>query len=176
LSYFATHGGLQTLGYPRTEQIRDGGNLVQYFQNAELIYDPTHHSVYPAPLGTTMLRALAGRPAFLTIGARVAKPFSRLYRQLGGEGVLGLPVENLTFHQGTPVQVFQYGEMALLHGTPWLVPLGDAALQFRGWLPARGAGDTYPPTMAPQLLPPAPVFRHLHVRTLKLHRIYDRPE
>jgi hypothetical protein len=165
------------MGYPRTEQIHDEGDLVQYFQNAELIYDPRHHSVYPAALGTVLLQALAGRPALTVIAPKVAKPFSRLYRRLGGQGVFGPPVGNLTFHQGTPVQVFQYGEMALLHGTPWLVPLGDAALQLRGWLPARGAADTYPPTMAPQLVPPPPALvPHIHLRGRVVHRAYERPE
>jgi hypothetical protein len=156
LAYFNTHGGLQTLGYPRTEEIEDGGLLVQYFQGGELIYDPTHHSVYPADLGFARARSLVYRSVALRPAPRVAWQVGSLYQQLGGHGVFGPPVTSLTRANGEPAQFFEYGEIGLIGGAPYVVPLGDAALQLRGWLPASGAADVYPSTMSSLLLPPAP--------------------
>lgn len=171
LGYFTTHGGLQTLGYPRTEEIEDRGRLVQYFQGGELIYDPAHNSVYPAPLGQSLAAAGLRRD----VAARALQPapsLAALYRQLGGRGVLGDPVSRLAAVGGDPVQYYQYGELAVAGGAPTVVPVGDAILRLRGWLPAPGAADAYPASMSPALLPPPrpPRGRAARPRPLFPHR------
>lgn len=170
LAYFRAHRGLETLGYPRTDEIEDGGQLVQYFQGGELVYDPLHRSVYPANLGLAQARALAYGDIALLPAPRVAGPFQSTYKQLGGHDVLGTPVTGLTRVNGQTVQFFQYGELASLGGAPYLVPLGDAELRLRGWLPAPGASDVYPPTMSSLALPPAPPVRRAVVWTRRAVR------
>ncbi|HEX8917537.1 MAG TPA: D-alanyl-D-alanine carboxypeptidase family protein, partial [Chloroflexota bacterium] len=159
LHYFHTHGGLITLGYPRTEALRLGGQRVQFFQGGELVADPGRGSVYPVPLGVLeaqtylpFLRPRAGR-------ASVARGFATLYKRLGGPGVLGLPVTPATNALGYPAQFFEYGELAHLRGGPILVASGDVELRLRGWLPAQGVTDTYSSSMTPVLFPA--IHRHV---------------
>jgi D-alanyl-D-alanine carboxypeptidase len=51
LGAFQADGGLSTLGYPRTEPLREGKLMVQYFQNAALALD-ANGKVWREPLGT----------------------------------------------------------------------------------------------------------------------------
>jgi D-alanyl-D-alanine carboxypeptidase len=146
LAYFRSHRGFATLGYPRTETIDQDGQQVQYFQGGELVFDPVHGTVYPAPLGTQLATHLA--PYALRHIRHPGATFRGLYRRLGGRSVLGLPVTNKTWVHGTLVQFFQYGELARINGVPMVIPIGDAVLRARGWLPAPGAADVYPSTMA----------------------------
>lgn len=150
LQYFNTHGGLQTLGYPRTEAIRVGSATLQYFQGGELRQD-SRGRVGPVELGTSAARLLArGR---LWPGGHPTPGFAGAYRAFGGAGVLGRTVTGTTRIRGYTMQFFQYGAIAEVDGTPELVPLGDAALRRLRWLPAAGSGDAYPSTLAASLLP-----------------------
>lgn len=147
LAYFQSHGGLTTLGYPRTEAIDQAGREVQYFQGGELVFDPVNGSVYPAPLGTELAMRLAHRA--LRHIRHPGATFRRLYKRLGGPGVLGLPVTNKTWVHGALVQFFQYAELARVNRVLTVVPIGDALLRLKGWLPAVGASDSYPSDMTP---------------------------
>lgn len=147
LDYYQTHHGLSTLGFPRTEAIDQDGQQVQYFQGGELIFDPVHGTVYPMPLGVQFSARFASRVA--RVPQRAGNVFTRLYKRLGGAAVLGLPITRQLWVRGTLVQFFQYGELARIHGTSEVVPIGDALLQIKGWLPAVGAADTYPDDMTP---------------------------
>ncbi len=151
LAYFNTHGGLRTLGYPRTDAILEHGRVVQYFQGAKLIFDPGHGSVYPADLGTQLARKLV--PAALRRLRHPGHTFGGLYKRLGGTGVLGRPVTNKTWLRGTLVQFFQYGELASVNGVPLLVPVGDTVLHATHDLPATGTADVFPSTMLSAPLP-----------------------
>lgn len=146
LHYFRTHGGLQRLGYPRTEAMQVDGETVQYFQGGELIADSAHHSAYPAALGSLEARRLA--PKSLWPSARVTPGFVGAYRLFGGRGVLGRPVSGTAGIRGTTVQFFQYGAIAQVGGAPVLLPLGDMALRQHHWFPAAGAANSYPSTLA----------------------------
>ncbi|HWE61653.1 MAG TPA: hypothetical protein VHB98_08080, partial [Chloroflexota bacterium] len=59
LDWYNSHNGSAIFGLPRTEQMRQNGQLVQYFQNALLIYQPafadTSQVIAPAPLGQQLL-------------------------------------------------------------------------------------------------------------------------
>jgi hypothetical protein len=148
LKYFRSHGGLQTLGYPRTEEIQERGQRVQYFQGGELIYDGSHRTVYPAPLGRWLRPYLLPRTPRALSTTAVAPRFSALFRHLGGRGVFGTPETVAGASAGRRIQLFEYGGLGAVHGAPYVIPLGDVALRLRGWLPARGASDAFPPTLA----------------------------
>ena len=50
--YFDTRGGLDLFGYPRTEELQEGGFTVQYFQRARFEYHPEHAGTpYEVQLG-----------------------------------------------------------------------------------------------------------------------------
>ena len=147
LAYFRSHGGLSALGYPRTEEIVEGGRRVQYFQAGELVADPVHGTVYPVPLGELYAEKMA--PSALRPIRHPGATFGGLYRRLGGAGVLGYPVTNKTWVRGVLVQFFQYGALARVGGVPVVVPIGDAVLHAKHWLPATGASDRFPSDMLP---------------------------
>ena len=148
LKYFDTHGGLQTLGYPRTEEVDDQGNWVQYFQGGELAYDPTHGSIYPQPLGQHFASMLTGRR--LIHNAPLPAPvFVRMYTRFGGRGVLGPAVTGVFRIGPTPVQLYRYGALALERGVAVLMPVGDAELRLRGLFPNWGTGNVHPATFSP---------------------------
>jgi D-alanyl-D-alanine carboxypeptidase len=149
LHYFDTHGGLSVLGYPRTEEIEEAGRTVQYFQGGELVLDSAHHSVYPADLGETLRGALAPRSLAL---AQAAPTLFPLYRQLGGESVLGRPVTRPVWLHHSRIQLFRYGALGARGGAVHVVPLGDAALRLHGWLPATGAANSYQWPLDPALV------------------------
>lgn len=144
LHYFQTHGGLQPLGYPRTEAFMDGGRLVQYFEAGELAYDTRSRAAYPIDLGTTEARRFARDGLIRDRALRVAPVFADAYRRFGGVGVLGLPLTGTVSQGGASVQVYQYGELVMSAQGPVLAPLGDTALRARGWLPAWQAGTSFP--------------------------------
>jgi D-alanyl-D-alanine carboxypeptidase len=148
LKYFDAHGGLQTLGYPRTEEVDDRGSWVQFFQGAELEYDPSHGTVYPQPLGKRFASMLTGR-RLVHAGPLVTPSFAGLYRRLGGRGVLGRPVTSVFNIGSTPVQLFRYGGMALERGIAVLMPVGDAELRLRNLFPNWGTGNVHPPSISP---------------------------
>jgi hypothetical protein len=147
LAYFQTHGGLSTLGYPRTETIDEDGLTVQYFQGGKLVFDPVNGTIYCEPLGAEFAARLA--PRAVRHLRRPDAVFRGLYKRLGGIGVLGLPVTGKTWLHGTLVQFFQYGELARVNGITKVVSIGDAAVRAKGWLPATGASDSYPSDMTP---------------------------
>ena len=153
LAYFNTHGGLHTLGYPRTEQLDDEGQVVQFFQGGELVYDPQHHSVYPSDLGLTLEKQWTPK-AWTPPGHQlISAAFGRVYKSLGGLGVLGAPVSGMTNSLGCPAQFFQFGALALIKGSPFLVPIGDAELRRQGWFPTWGGGNIYSPNMMAGVFP-----------------------
>jgi hypothetical protein len=160
LAYFNAHGGLETLGYPRTEELVDGGQFVQYFQGGELVYDPEHRSVYPAELGMTLERRWIPAAAISRRPEPVAAAFQRLYKNLGGSGVLGATVSGMTTSPGYPAQFFQFGELAAINGSPRIVSIGDAALRLKGWFPGSGGSDSYSPSMTASIFPILRVQRH----------------
>lgn len=139
LHYFTTHGGLTTMGYPRTEIVHDGEQRIQYFQAGALAYDSRYHSVYPVDLGAAVMPPTSGNPR-----PRVAASFSRAYRTLGGRGVLGPATTGPVSWAGYPTQFFAFGALALVNGAAMVVPLGDVVLRMRGWLPAAGVGNSFP--------------------------------
>lgn len=150
LHYYQTHGGLETLGYPRTEAYVIRGQVIQYFEGGVLAYDAPHGNAYPLALGAWQARQFV--PWARSKHHRVSASFARIYKQLGGRGVLGLPVTPLTTEFGYPTQFFQYGQLEMAAGIAYVVPIGDAELRLQKWLPRLGAADALPNTMSPWLV------------------------
>lgn len=141
LAYFAAHGGLRTLGYPRTEEIPVNGRTVQYFQGSVL--EKAGGRVEPVAAGEELARA-----ARLSTGSsRVAGALRAYVHLLGDAKVLGAPVTGLRDVHGVPIQFFRNGALALDAGVPRVVPVGDALLRLQGWFPSSGAADSFPPSM-----------------------------
>jgi hypothetical protein len=85
-------------------------------------------------------------------GGHPTPGFAGAYLRFGGRGVLGGAVSGTARINGLTTQFFQYGAIAQVNGGPALLPLGDLALRERRWLPAAGAGNSYPATLASGVL------------------------
>jgi D-alanyl-D-alanine carboxypeptidase len=151
LAYFDAHGGINRLGLPRTEQIREGGRTVQYFQGGVLELDPHGHSVRADTIGPELARAVAGMRALR--GPHAILPGLRgYYHFVGGGKILGTPETGTVWVDGVRTEVFQHGALAQTPYGPRILPAGDAVLRLKGWLPASGAANYYPPSFDPELL------------------------
>jgi N-acetylmuramoyl-L-alanine amidase len=161
--FFDAHGGLDLFGYPRTEELTEGGYTVQYFQRARFEYHPEHAGTpYEVQLGllgdllTTPRRPFPegepfqsweGHRWFPETGHGVHYAFLHYFESRGGLDVFGFPVsEELpeTNDDGSGrVYTVQYFQRARFEyhpehaGTPYEVQLGllgDQVLRGMGWL------------------------------------------
>jgi len=140
LSYFKSHGGINTLGYPRTEQISFGGHTVQFFQNAELVWDRKDRFVYQGPVGSSLAQSFGVKTGSTVVDSRLRV----LYVKLGGGKTLGNPVARATWITHNLIQFYQKGVLARIAGTSYIVPAGDVDLRLLGLFPAIGAADSFP--------------------------------
>jgi photosystem II stability/assembly factor-like uncharacterized protein len=154
LDWYRSHQGEQIFGLPRTEARTENGQLVQYFDNALLVYHPekadTPDVIQLAPLGLQAVGAPAARIAsfdntttrryFPQTGHSLSGEFLSFWRQYGGLDVFGLPIGEPISVNGALVQHFQNAWLqadqnagaALFHTR--LTPLGDQVLKQKGWL------------------------------------------
>ncbi len=162
LSYFDTRGGLDRFGYPRTEEIMENDQRVQYFQRARFEYHPefagTRYEVELMLLGdavTTTRRPFRGVAAFLDspghayfkeTGHSTNFAFLDYFRMQGGLDSYGYPISEEMEQRDASGRVLtvQYFQRARLEyhpefaGTRYAVELGllgDEYLTSRGWLP-----------------------------------------
>jgi hypothetical protein len=148
LDYFDQHGGLGTLGLPRTEQITDHGRAVQYFQGGKLALDKQHGTVYEVALGEKLAHPT---PKQRSSHHEIASRLKLFYHRLGGGKVFGPPVSGLMRVRGTPVQFFVRGELAETRYGPRIVPIGDSALRELNLFPSSGAANYFSPTFIASL-------------------------
>jgi Stage II sporulation protein len=169
--FFDTRGGLDIYGYPTTEEIKENGWTVQYFQRARLEYHPEFAGTrYEVELG--LLGDLTAGQTFDKAGAQ---PGARYYRETshnlsgsflsyfdarGGLDVFGYPTSEQFQRAGFTVQYFQRARMEL-HGSDILLGLlGD---EYRAQQAAAASATTAPtsgssvPSITPAQLtaPPA---------------------
>jgi N-acetylmuramoyl-L-alanine amidase len=162
LRYFDTRGGLDRFGYPRTEQILEGGLQVQYFQRARMEYHPefagTPYEVELSLIGdqlTTSRRPFPTVDPFRSTWTHVYFPetqhsvsfgFLKYVRSRGGVDSFGYPISEEFVEADAlgRVHTVQYFQRARLEyhpefaGTQYEVELGllgDELLQARDWLP-----------------------------------------
>ena len=161
--FFEVHGGVDTFGYPRTEELTEGGRTVQYFQRARLEYHPEHagteREVQLAPLGALVTQSRQPYPTgepfesgpdrrfFPETGHGVHFAFLKFFEAHGGVAVFGYPISGERYeadhYQSGRIRTVQYFQRARLEyypehaGTPQAVQLGalgDELLWQRGWL------------------------------------------
>ncbi|HEV2123263.1 MAG TPA: polysaccharide deacetylase family protein [Chloroflexota bacterium] len=119
--YFYEFGGVDTFGYPLTEEFwvpsddqgTTAGRMLQYFQRARLEYDINDGAVRRSALGE---RLIAKQPAVPPVpGARyypetghnVGHGFLAFFDEAGGEAVLGYPLSEEVWEYGHTVQWLQ---------------------------------------------------------------------
>ena len=160
LKAFKALGGLDVLGFPRTESIQYKGQTVQFFQRAVMEYHPeaqgTPGEVVLRLLGSDLTQGRTFTPG--TAGANdaahqffpqtnhtVANAFLAFFNSHGGVGVLGYPIseempDQLADGAIHTVQYFQrarleyHPELAGKPGEVSLGLLGDETLKKMGWL------------------------------------------
>jgi len=165
--FFDTHGGLDNFGYPTTEEIKEDGWTVQYFQRARFEYHPelagTQYEVELGLLGD-LTAAQTGQTfdkASPAPGARFYKetshnlsgPFQAFYDSHGGLDVFGYPTSEPFQRNGFLVQYFQRARFEL-HGSD--VMLGLLGDEYQAQRAAAAAAATAPASGAPAQLTPPP--------------------
>jgi photosystem II stability/assembly factor-like uncharacterized protein len=152
--WLAITQGTAILGFPRTEAVHENGMLVQYFQNAVLVYHPeladTPLVVSLEPLGQRALGSPSPRIAdfdntttrryFPQTGHSLSGEFLSNWRFEGGAAMFGYPIGEPVTEGNTVVQYFQNArfETDPSAGPRFfntrLSPLGDAVAKRNGWL------------------------------------------
>lgn len=162
LRFFDERGGLDIFGYPRTDEILDGGRTVQYFQRSALEFHTAHagspYEVQLALLGDTLT---ADRRPFPTVepfddtnehvyfpetGHGLHYAFLDYWRTRGGLDTFGYPIseelEEVNDDGSGRAYTVQYFQRARFEYHPELPPeyhvslglLGDQLLLQRLWL------------------------------------------
>jgi hypothetical protein len=163
LEFFLAHGGIDTFGLPRTDELMENGKLVQYFQRARMEYPPVgaggaqgsaegSPEVTLAPLGTAaaQARGILARseaqpiPPFESSDTHTYVPetghslmgaFRDYYNRAGGAAVLGFPITEELVEDGFTVQYFERVVLEYVPGRPVRATLlGDNLLREKGWL------------------------------------------
>jgi SpoIID/LytB domain protein len=155
LRFYQERGGLDTFGYPRTEEILEDGQTVQYFQRARFEYHMdkagTPYEVQLALFGDALT---TGRRPFPTVapfansadhvffaetGHGLHYAFLKYWQDRGGLDVFGYPISEEMTENGFTVQYFQRARFEYHPELPEayavsLGLLGDQTLIQRLWL------------------------------------------
>jgi N-acetylmuramoyl-L-alanine amidase len=161
--FFEAFGGLDLFGYPRTEELEEGGYTVQYFQRARFEYHPEQAGTpYEVQLGLLGDAVTASRRPFPGVapfpdseaqryfpetGHSLSYGFLGYWRARGGADAFGYPIseelEEVNADGSGRSYTVQYFQRARFEyhpeqaGTPYEVQLGllgDQALKDKGWL------------------------------------------
>jgi hypothetical protein len=163
--FFDTRGGLDLFGYPTTEEIKENGWTVQYFQRARFEYHPefagTRYEVELGLLGDltagqTFDKAMPQPAArfYPETSHNLSGPFQQYFDSRGGLDIFGYPTSEPFSRQGFTVQYFQRARMEL-HGTDVMLGLlGDEYLAQRTVITAPAPA---PSISLANLKPPASV-------------------
>jgi len=122
-AYLQAHGGVESFGYPTTEEFIQQGVVVQYFDKVRMEYHPEHPPRYRVQLG--LLGEVLGRreppiPSssvplifdrshryYPQTGHTLAQPFLAYYDSDGGLDRFGYPLSEPYRFQGNLTQDFQ---------------------------------------------------------------------
>lgn len=153
LRFFEQMGGEAVLGAPLTNEQKEDGLVVQYFENARLEWWSQRNEVRLSPLGRLLYphwRFLVGEEAvqqtsaqwyFPETGHAVRFAFLQFFRKHGGVKTFGLPISGMLPADDDWLHAVQYFERAVFRydpskaGTPdevQLAPLGRTFLALRG--------------------------------------------
>ncbi|MCL5961748.1 MAG: L,D-transpeptidase [Chloroflexi bacterium] len=178
LKYWRENGGIQVFGLPVTEEVKEYGDTVQYFENGRLRLQagkPEPENVTLGYLGQTLA---AGRsepyfqplPAaeenenlmfFPQTGHTLAFDFLRFWQDKGGEAAFGKPISEELQEDGRTVQYFEQARFEYHSDYPddskvTLTPLGLRFAKVRGFdtspkPPLPGAKE-YSPSLWPKVI------------------------
>ncbi|MDP2659417.1 MAG: hypothetical protein Q8R28_01630 [Dehalococcoidia bacterium] len=124
LAFFDSHGGLDIFGYPLTEEIQEGGRLVQYFQRQRMELwpeNPEPYNVQLSLLGDLLLgpgsppiaadqipgAGATQRRYFPETGHTISFDFRDFFESRGGLDTFGYPTTEEVMEDGLTVQHFQ---------------------------------------------------------------------
>lgn len=121
--FFNAYGGVESLGYPLTEEIVAGGWTVQYFEKGRLERHPENEPAYqvtvgwlgdllqrrrpPIPSGLIPRADDANRRYFPETGHTLSGDFLSYFEAYGGSVRFGLPIGEPFLEEGRLVQDFQ---------------------------------------------------------------------
>lgn len=154
LDFFQKWGGVPVFGYPRSQEVREGGKTVQYFQKARFeFYPELAGTPYQVQLGLLAMELTRSRTFpkvepfestpdkvfFPQTGHSLQGAFLRFFREHGGVDVLGYPWSEELTEGNARVQYFQRVRLELRTsptGQSFLdvANLGDENLVARGVL------------------------------------------
>lgn len=116
-SFWSDGGGLATYGPPISPPRRVGGVLQQTFLAVEMVLDPDDRParIRLAPLGWDLGLAepavppthASGASYFQETGHTLYPGFAQLFKDLGGEAVVGAPITEVSFRDGQIIQFFE---------------------------------------------------------------------
>jgi uncharacterized protein YkwD len=133
--------GLEQIGYPISDEMRDGDLTVQYFERVRMEYHPelasTGNTVELTRLGAQFAHAegfpqvqpFAGAQGNVFVpetGHSLATPFLEYWSGHGGVGLFGYPISEAETENGLYVQWFERARFEYhpeLRGTQWAVQL-----------------------------------------------------
>jgi hypothetical protein len=126
--YWQEKGGLEIFGLPISDEMREGGLTVQYFERARFEYQTSQDGllseVQLGLLGRDLRKPDPARPApnggdgrfFPETGQTVAGPFKRFWEEKGGLAIFGLPITAETREGMMTVQYFERARFELHPG------------------------------------------------------------
>jgi len=121
-NFFNKWGGVAMFGYPRSQEVIEGGRAVQYFQKARFEYFPdlagTPYEVQLGLLQLDLARSKAfpkvepfentsDRVYFAQTGHSVQGGFLNFFKQHGGVDIFGYPMSEETIDGNLRIQYFQ---------------------------------------------------------------------
>lgn len=152
LRYFERMGGEAVLGAPLTNEQREDGLVVQYFENVRLEWWPHRDEVRLSPLGRLLyphwrffakeeaVEQTSAQRHFPETGHTVRFTFLEFFRKYGGVKTFGLPISGMLPADDDWRHAVQYFERAVFRYDPTkagtsgevrLAPLGRAFLSLR---------------------------------------------
>ena len=165
LNYWLANGGLNTYGYPITEETSVNGVPVQYFQRARFEYRPDSRRPWKVELtqvgsivtqGRNFTRvepaaAIGDKTYFPETGHTLGGSFKQHWQSKGGIAIFGYPISEEMRENGVTVQYFERARFELVgQGRVQLGHLGTEVLNkhmaegLAGFDPAVATAQTRP--------------------------------
>jgi hypothetical protein len=137
LTFWRKHGGVMIFGYPISEEMIEGGRVVQYFERARFEHHPRESNPeYAVQLSRLAIELTSGRDFptvepgtgeryFSETGHSISGPFYDFWRKRGGLQIFGYPISE-PFEEINPVDgqnyTVQYFERARFEHHPEELP------------------------------------------------------
>ena len=154
--YWEKNGGLALFGFPITEEMREGGHTVQYFERARFEYFPQYKgTAQETQLGLVGSELVQGTKTFARVAAQpntsttvyfaqtghtLSGAFLDFWRKNGGLARFGYPISEQAQEAGKTVQYFERARFEVATGQEAKGPvqlglIGTELLKKRGLAP-----------------------------------------